>query len=225
MSRSNDFTEVLVDWVEGRLRQTRFSNLWLGGGPGPSGGSNYRPVDGQLTQKQVTFDTSEAASPCYPSGSSSLLDNLNRIRYWQEPATWFGVETLASGLRLQVKKGLWYPNSSGYAEYAGGYSPTFTLPSGNNRIDTLFVTPTGDLDIIEGTPAAIPTITLPNIALGIPLWAIYITPTSTKITQSGCPEYYAGQGYVYKDLRPYFNLGGEGSSNNSLSLAFSWMGV
>ncbi len=135
MSRTNEFTEVLIDWVDGRFRQVRFSNLWLGGGAGPEGGSSFRPIDGQLTQRHVSYDTSEPASPCSPSGFSSLMDNLRRMRYWQEPATWFGVET-TSGLQVTIKPGLWYPSTTEYCAFDGGNSPTFTLPGVLDRIDT-----------------------------------------------------------------------------------------
>lgn len=211
MPRTNDFTEVLVDWVDGRLRQTRFSNLWLGGGAGPEGGSSYRPIDGQLTQRHVSYDTSEPASPCAPSGFSSLVDNLRRMRYWQEPATWFGVET-TSGLRVTIKPGLWYPSTTSYCAFAGGDTPTFTLPGVLDRIDTVYVDSNGILHIQRGTPDATPTITLPPIASGIPLWAVYLTPTTSGIYFPSCSGYYAGQGYIERDLRPFLNLGGTGAA-------------
>jgi hypothetical protein len=187
----------------------------LGGGAGAHGGSSYRPIDGQLTQRHVCYDTSEEASPCLPSGFSSLVDNLRRIRYWQEPATWFGVITSGappsgSYLNVYIKPGLWYPSTTEYCAFAGGNSPTFTLPGVLDRIDTVYIDPSGVLHIQRGTPAVSPTITLPPIASGIPLWAVHLTPTASGITFIECSGYYSGMGYIERDLRPFLNLGGGG---------------
>jgi hypothetical protein len=60
----------------------RYQPLYLGAISGENGGSGGPPggIIGQLTQRRVAFDTTEAETmTILPSGS--LLDNLNRIRY------------------------------------------------------------------------------------------------------------------------------------------------
>lgn len=56
----------------------------LGGVSGEEGGSGI-PLGGfigQLIQSKVTFDTTEASTLDIPASGQSLVDNLNRMRYW-----------------------------------------------------------------------------------------------------------------------------------------------
>lgn len=64
-------------------------SIVLGGGSGEGGGTGGPPGGfiGQLIQTRVAFDNTEESSLDIPSGilpysGASLLDNLNRIRYW-----------------------------------------------------------------------------------------------------------------------------------------------
>ena len=69
-----------------RLNKQRLMNgaqpLYLGGTAGSSGGvgSPAGGFIGQLVQSKVAYDTTEGSS-APTSGSASLVDNLNHIRY------------------------------------------------------------------------------------------------------------------------------------------------
>ena len=84
MSKTREFTETLVDYIDQMTGNPAIQGgrIVLGGSEGPDGGSggSWQQPIGQLTQKQVTYDTTEAATDSTDS-PSSLLDNLNHIRY------------------------------------------------------------------------------------------------------------------------------------------------
>lgn len=63
-----------------QLRSMQRGRVVLGGSSGSGGGSGGPPGGfvGKLTQSRVCYDTTEAASSL---GSTSLLDNLNHIRF------------------------------------------------------------------------------------------------------------------------------------------------
>lgn len=75
-----DLYDNIADALEYNFNKLRIEKLWLGGGPGAHGGSGVRPGGfyGQLIQPYVAYDTTEDATL---TGSGSLLDNLNHIRY------------------------------------------------------------------------------------------------------------------------------------------------
>jgi hypothetical protein len=77
----------LEDKIIGLIRNERYkwftTGVNLGGVTGASGGTGG-PLGGfvgQLIQSKVTYDTSEAESLTVPVSGSSLVHNLNRIRY------------------------------------------------------------------------------------------------------------------------------------------------
>jgi hypothetical protein len=80
-----DYQQQLIQTI---LDLSRQQNWWsspinLGGGPGDDGGSGI-PIGnffGQLIQSKVAFDTTEAENLDIPVSGSSLVTNLNRIRY------------------------------------------------------------------------------------------------------------------------------------------------
>lgn len=84
MSRELEFQRALVDMMNDIRYTWRQNAIVLGGTSGSGGGYGSPPGGfvGQLNQNQITGDTSELRT--LSSGSAtSLLWNLNRIRYWE----------------------------------------------------------------------------------------------------------------------------------------------
>lgn len=80
---TTDFVRIIASEIDSVKNSSRFQTLNLGGVSGASGGGGG-PLGGfigQLPQKRVAYDTSEEAKLTIASGSGSLLDNLNHIRY------------------------------------------------------------------------------------------------------------------------------------------------
>lgn len=81
---ANPISTSFFDEINKALQQVKIINntesLWLGAGAGPDGGTGSRPGGfiGYLPQTRVAYDTTEASKI---TGSGSLLDNLNHIRY------------------------------------------------------------------------------------------------------------------------------------------------
>jgi hypothetical protein len=80
---SRDYLKQLMAYIDHRLNAPE--RLVLGGGVGAEGGSGIPPggVLGQLAQRYVCYDTTEATtSGSVPTSGSrpSLIENLNRIR-------------------------------------------------------------------------------------------------------------------------------------------------
>lgn len=80
VNRIPDFMEEMIEMIDAARRRSGIEPIFLGGVAGPNGGSGEPPGGfiGQLTQSNVAYDQTEAATL---SGISSLLDNLNHIRY------------------------------------------------------------------------------------------------------------------------------------------------
>jgi len=83
----DNFIETLIDEIDGKIRFANIGGMQdgkivLGGVAGPNGGSGSPPGNfvGQLNQRFVTYDTTEAAT-IITASSSSLVDNLNHIRH------------------------------------------------------------------------------------------------------------------------------------------------
>lgn len=81
----DNFIEDLKDEIDATIRYATLgfaqgSRVVLGGVAGPDGGSGSPPAGflGKLIQRYVAYDTTEAAQV---TGSATLLDNLNHIRY------------------------------------------------------------------------------------------------------------------------------------------------
>lgn len=80
MNRTPEFPPMYLEYLKLARQAGALSPIWLGGTGGAGGGNGGPPGGwiGQLPQNMVTYDTTEAATT---SGSSSLVDNLNHIRY------------------------------------------------------------------------------------------------------------------------------------------------
>ena len=79
---NNDYSEAVISTINAVRLENRLVPIWLGSEAGPDGGTGGRPGGyiGKLSQRNVAYDTTEAAT-LSTSGSGSLLDNLNHIRY------------------------------------------------------------------------------------------------------------------------------------------------
>jgi hypothetical protein len=78
----NKFNRELFQALENLKRQLEVKPVNLGGYEGSGGGTGAPPAGfiGQLSQLKVTYDLSEIGASG-TSSDSSLLDNLNHIRY------------------------------------------------------------------------------------------------------------------------------------------------
>jgi len=218
MSRTRRYQETLVDYINSSIRaQTLGFNVYgklnLGGGSGSGGGSGTPPggIIGQLIQKKVTYDTTESGTMCLPVSGVSLLDNLNRIRYHQLPATWFETSpTNPPSMRVRIASGLWYKSATEYVDYTGGVSPIITLPTSLPRIDILYLTTAGNILVQEGVEASGPTFTVPSGTI-MPIGTVYVTPLSSTIDY----QCTLSSGYIHKDLRPFLGITGSGGGNGA----------
>lgn len=91
--------------------------------------------------------------------------------------------------------------------YAGGNSSTITAPAANPRIDLLTIDSAGTLAWTTGAEAASPT--PPNCPSGkVPICWIYCKTTMIKIVNYENMGANPNEGYIYRDVRPFLNLGG-----------------
>lgn len=91
--------------------------------------------------------------------------------------------------------------------YAGGNSPALTAPTVNPRISLLTIDSSGTLAWTHGSEAASPT--PPNCPTGkIPICWIYCKTTMVKIVNYEDAGANPNEGYIYRDVRPFLNLGG-----------------
>lgn len=74
---------TILETIETAVRNVKVTPLNLGGVSGDDGGSGGPPggIIGQLSQKKVAYDSTEAETLFTPASGMSLLDNLNHIRY------------------------------------------------------------------------------------------------------------------------------------------------
>lgn len=109
-------------------------------------------------------------------------------------------EQATPDLTLKVEKGVYYVGNT-RVDFAGGDSPSFTAPTTNPRIDLLVIDSAGVLSRVVGTEAASPT------APAYPADKLVICEVYNRVGQTTIRDVdTAGQGYVYKDVRPF--LGG-----------------
>lgn len=80
LNRVPNFFMELVEAMQQSVARARVSAINLGGAAGPAGGTGSPPGGfiGLLRQGKIAYDTSELA---LNSGGSSLVDNLNHIRF------------------------------------------------------------------------------------------------------------------------------------------------
>jgi len=100
MAKRGPYIADFFDELNNSIQQSRFAGdlnqLWLGGAPGPAGGSGQRPGGfiGTLLQTLVSYDQTEAATS---GGSGTLLDNLNHIRADINALIYKNIVTVVSG--------------------------------------------------------------------------------------------------------------------------------
>lgn len=210
---NNRFETSLMDLISSEVRRNTYgyginNKLMLGGINGEEGGSGvpWGGVVGRLIQRKVCYDTTEAAIVSGLSGylvaSGSLLDNLNRIRWHQIPVTWFEtMPTEPRSMKVHVASGIWYNTVNSFIDYNGATSPTFTIPSGSNRIDVLYLKPDKTLAISMGVESATPVPIMPTTSGVLPLAQVYLT---TSVSGIGWPhEFVTLSGRIHKDIRPF----------------------
>lgn len=105
-----------------------------------------------------------------------------------------------------------------------GDSSAFSTPASNPRIDVVYITPSGDIRIQQGSEAASPSIPSlsPSGDTRFPVCAVYNKPTQTKIVNFEDKDSNTGDGYIYRDLRPFLvqpSIGGAGSLTSSIPLS------
>lgn len=76
---STSFEESIMHEIDSMASLNKLKFFTFGSVTGPSGGGGVNPFNGPISQRFVTFDTTEDTSESIPSGAS-LLNNLNRIR-------------------------------------------------------------------------------------------------------------------------------------------------
>ena len=83
LDRVPEFPNLIVEMWEDNRYRFGILPITLGGTSGSYGGQGVPPggFTGNLIQRRVAFDTTEEETLTITSGSPSLLDNLNRIRY------------------------------------------------------------------------------------------------------------------------------------------------
>lgn len=208
--------QLITKMIENEMAgSTMGGRLNLGGDSGEDGGSGGwpRPPVGLLPQRYVANDTTERETPelfgTTRSGWwNSLLDNLNHIRYWQQPARMFEPQ-FDGTMNVDVREGLWWRGQSNYVDFEGGdiniTTPHATLP----RIDVIYVNTGGTVGVSAGTPAADPDPTYPGGA-HLPVVELWVKPLNAGgIIVSGMGYAYMSgyaQGYLYNDIRPYYGV-------------------
>jgi len=80
LNRNPQFPQMYLEYLQAAIRRSKLAPIWLGGTSGSGGGVGGPPGGfiGRLPQTLVAYDTSEAETL---AGNTSLLDNLNHIRY------------------------------------------------------------------------------------------------------------------------------------------------
>lgn len=92
--------------------------------------------------------------------------------------------------------------------FMSGDSPAFATPASLPRIDIVYITPSGDVKIQQGTEAAIPS--LPSLAPSgdtrLPVCAVYNRPSQSRIVNYETKDSSTGDGYIFQDLRPFLKF-------------------
>lgn len=117
---------------------------------------------------------------------------------------------------------VYYGSTDQRVAFGSGDSPAFATPASSPRIDIVYVTPSGDIRIKQGTPAASPI--LPGLGTtsgDIPVCAVWNRPSQTKIVNFEDKDSNTGDGYIYQDLRPFLSAPLSGGGGGGASLASS----
>lgn len=112
---------------------------------------------------------------------------------------------------------VYYGNADQRVTFSSGDTPTIAAPVSNPRIDIIYVTPSGSILVKTGTEAAAPT--LPSLSPSgdtrFPIAAVWCKVGMTKIVNFEDRNANSGDGYIYKDLRPWMRTAGAGSGSVS----------
>jgi len=182
-----------------------------------AGNESYWNITTDGTVDTWKQDTLTLASPDSNNGTPATLSDIAKIGYkaLEASQTYLFDEIRAevgmtvyvgssdvAGFFRQVWHGVDIP-----LNFAGGNSPTLTAPTTYPRIDLLTIDGAGTLAWTTGSEAASPT--PPNCPVGvIPICYVYCKTTMMRVLDFEEKDSDADQGYVYRDIRPFFNLGG-----------------
>ena len=90
-------------------------------------------------------------------------------------------------------------------KYDGGLCSTITAPTSLPRIDLISLKNDGTIVVTAGSEVAVPGYA--NIpatpANNVPLYAVYLPTTATKIVEYHYKTVFPTDGYIYADLRPW----------------------
>lgn len=110
---------------------------------------------------------------------------------------------------------VYYGNADQRTPFVSGDTANFATPASNPRIDIVYMTPSGDYKIAQGTEAASPA--LPSLSPSgdsrFPICAVWNRPGQTKIVNFEDKGANTGDGYIYQDLRPWMRTAGAGSAS------------
>lgn len=109
---------------------------------------------------------------------------------------------------------VYYGDGNQRVPFVSGDTTAFATPVSNPRIDIVYMTPSGDYKIAQGTEAVSPT--LPTLAPSgdsrTPICAVWNRPGQAKIVNFENKDSNTGDGYIYQDLRPWLRTAGAGST-------------
>jgi hypothetical protein len=112
---------------------------------------------------------------------------------------------------------VYFGNADQRIPFSSGDTSNFSAPAANPRIDIVFLTPSGDVRVQTGTEAINPT--LPSLGPSgdtrFPVAAIWCKPGMTKIVNFEDKDSNSGDGYIYKDLRPWMRSASAGQTTLS----------
>lgn len=135
------------------------------------------------------------------AGDTGTIGQYNNLRDDAKASSWLlPHEQVSPNATLYVEGGSFYIYSA-LTAFAGGNSPSFTAPATNPRIDILSIDASGVLVITKGTESGSPVApTVPTE--NMPICQVYNRVGQTTIRDVDT----AGQGYIYKDVRPFFGI-------------------
>lgn len=84
-------------------------------------------------------------------------------------------------MTVKIRAGSFFSASNVFVEYAGGSSPVITAPVGNPKWVLVVLLDSGAVALVNGTPSVTAAVPAPP-AGSMPLAAVYVTPTTTAIT-------------------------------------------
>lgn len=100
---------------------------------------------------------------------------------------------------------VYFGDSNARIPINSGDTALFAVPASNPRIDIVYITPSGDIKVMQGTEASVPT--LPSLAPSgdsrFPVAAVWCKVGMAKVVNYEDKDSNSGDGYIYKDLRPW----------------------